>query len=291
MENEWKKAFNMARQLIFEKNKEDYVKQLLMPFRGVSEKTPLIQSLFNEKEIYQLLKQKLAKKDFKGFFELIHRFPFLADLDEYKEALKFGEKLLKAANNYIQSGDYSKVLQYVNMLRDFPMYQKDAEEILNKANVLVNFMKYMANKEYDKVYEYVKKEPFLENVEDFKHLEDEWQKRVEIAEEYSAKGDVTHIIDILKNYMKIKEKLPKIGELIKTAYLYQILEKLKSENLDDETVQKAFNRYIKLFGLDPEIGDIIEFAKKAGYKLDFSNIEEGDSLSWIHEELPSSIFS
>jgi tetratricopeptide (TPR) repeat protein len=187
-----------------------------------------------------MLKQKLSKKDFKGFFELTNRFPFLAGLDEYKEALKFGEKLLKAANNYIQSGDYSKVLQYVNMLRDFPMYQKDAEEILNKANVLVNFMKYMANKEYDKVYEYVKKEPFLENVEDFKHLEDEWQKRVEIAEEYSAKGDVTHIIDILKNYMKIKEKLPKIGELIKTAYLYQILEKLKSENLDDETVQSSW---------------------------------------------------
>ena len=52
MENEWKKAFNMAKQLIFENNKEYYVKKILMPFRGVSEKTALIQSLFNEKEIY-----------------------------------------------------------------------------------------------------------------------------------------------------------------------------------------------------------------------------------------------
>jgi delta-aminolevulinic acid dehydratase/porphobilinogen synthase len=121
MENEWKKAFNMARQLIFEKNKEDYVKQLLMPFRGVSEKTPLIQSLFNEKEIYQLLKQKLAKKDFKGFFELIHRFPFLADLDEYKETLNFGERLLNAANENIKKGNYAAVLKYVNILKDFPI--------------------------------------------------------------------------------------------------------------------------------------------------------------------------
>jgi hypothetical protein len=292
MENEWKKVFNIARQLIFEKNKEDYVKQILMPFRGVAEKTPLIQALFNEKEIYKLLKQKLAKKDFTGFFELIHRYPFLADLDEYKEAINFGEKLLNIANESIKKGNYATVLKYVNILKDFPMYQKDAEEILHKANVLVNFMKYIANKEYDKVYKYVKQEPFLENVDDFKKLEDEWQKKVAIAEEYSAKGDVAHIIDSLKNYMKIEEKIPKITEIIKTAYLYQILEKLKSENLDNEVVQKAFNRYIKLFGLDPEIGDIIEFSKKAGYKLDFSNIQEGDNFNWLHEDnLPVDIFS
>ena len=292
MENEWKKAFNMAKQLIFENNKEYYVKKILMPFRGVSEKTALIQSLFNEKEIYQVLKQELAKKDFKGFFDLINRFPFLVELDEYKEALEFGKKLLEVTNNYIKNGNYAKVLQYANVLQDFPMYKEKAKEFLHKANILVNFMSYIANKQYDKVYEYVKKEPFLEEIEDFKNLEDEWQKRVSIAEEYSSKGDVAHIIETLKNYMSIKEKLSKIGELIKSAYLYQIIERLKTKNIDDETIQKAFNKYIQIFGIDPEIGDIIEFAKKAGYHLDFSNVKEGDKFNWWRkEDLPNDIFS
>jgi hypothetical protein len=101
MEKEWKKVFSVARQLIFDKSKEDYVKQILTPFRGVSEKTPLIQALFNQKEIYQLLKQKLSKKDFKGFFELINRYPFLADLEEYHQAIAFGEKLLNMAKELV----------------------------------------------------------------------------------------------------------------------------------------------------------------------------------------------
>ena len=289
MENEWKKAFDLARKLIFDKSKEDYVKKLLMPFRGVPEKTALIQSLFNEKEIYSLLKQKLAKKDFEGFFDLVNRYPFLADLDEYKQALNFGARLLEAAKNNIKNGSYSKALQYIQILEHFPMYKKDAERLLYEANILINFMKYIANKEYDKVYEYVKKEPFLEEVDDFKKLEDEWQQRVSLAEEYSSKGDVEHILEVLKNYMKIEEKLPKIGELVKSAYLYQILEKLKLETSTDKEVQKCFNNYINIFGVDLEVGDLIELAKKAGYKLDFSNVEEGDKLNWYRHKLPKAL--
>ncbi|RUM57351.1 MAG: hypothetical protein DSY40_00935 [Nautilia sp.] len=291
MENEWKKSFNLARQLIFDKSKEDYVKKLLMPFRGVAEKTPLIQSLFNEKEIYQLLKQKLAKKDFQGFFDLVNKYPFLADLDEYQQALKFGEKLLTAAENSIKNGNYSKVLQYINILKDFPMFKEKAEELLHKSEVLVNFMKYIANKEYDKVYDYVKKEPFLEDIDDFKYLENEWQQRVSRAEEYSAKGDVEHILESLKNYMKIKEKLPKIGELIKSAYLYQILEKLKTEKVSEELLEKGFKRYIEIFGFDTEIADLIELAQKAGYKLNITEVTEGDKINWYKKNLPFDIFS
>jgi len=290
MEHEWKKTFNVARQLIFDKSKEDYVKKSLMPFRGVPEKTPLIQALFNEKEIYQLLKQKLTKKDFQGFFELVNRFPFLTDLDEYNQALEFGEKLLKAAKSSINNGSYSKVLQYVNVLQNFPMYQEEAKRLLNQANTLINFMKYIANKEYNKVYDYLKQESFLENTQDFKHIEDEWQKRVSMAEEYSAKGDVSNIREILKNYIQIKEKQPKIGELIKAAYLYQLLEQLKSNDSSSELIQKGFSNYIKIFGIDLEVGDLIELAKKAGYKLDFTNVEEGDKFNWYKQHLPTNIF-
>ena len=290
MEKEWKKVFSVARQLIFDKSKEDYVKQILTPFRGVSEKTPLIQALFNQKEIYQLLKQKLSKKDFKGFFELINRYPFLADLEEYHQAIAFGEKLLSMAKEELHNGNYSKVLQYIQMIENFPMFQENAKHLLYEANVLVNFMKLIANKEYDKVYEYVAKEPFLENVERFQILEKGWQSKIEKAEIYSAKGKVKHILSSLKNYMKIKDKLPKIAELIKSAYLYQILAKLKEENVSDSTIQKGIKKYIEIFGLDSEVGDLIELAKKVGYKLDFTGVIEGDKFNWYKKELPDNLF-
>jgi len=289
MEKEWKKAFAMARQLMYDKSKEDYIKKLLMPFRGVPEKTPLIQSLSNEKEIYKLLKQKLSQKAFKDFFDLINRYPFLADLDEYEKALEFGEKLLKASQNALKEGNYNKVLQYTNMLEDFPMYENEAKKLKYKAEILANFIQLIANKEYDKVYEYVKKEPFLEEIEDYKHLEEIWEQKIEEAEKYSAKGDVEHILKSLEHYMKIKEKLPKIGELIKSAYLYQLLEKLKTE-VDDQTIEKGFKNYIKIFGVDLEVSDLITLAKKSGRKIDFSNIEEGDKKYWYKNQLPLNIF-
>jgi hypothetical protein len=289
MEKEWKKTFAVARQFIFDKTKEDYVKKILTPFRGVSEKTALIQALFNEKELYKLFKQKLVKKDFRGFFELINRYPFLADLDEYYQALDFAQRLKSGATKALNDGRYSKALQYANMLSEFPMYEKDAKTLLYEAKVLANFMRFIANKEYDKVYEFVKKEPFLEDVDDFKELEQAWEDKVAQAEEFSAKGDVASIKNSLKHYMKIKEKLPKIRELIKSAYLYQILSKLKDE-ADDKIIEKGFKNYIKIFGLDLEVSDLIAMAKKRGKKLNFDDIQEGDKSNWYKNHIPDSIF-
>ena len=288
MEKEFKKAFTMARQLIFDRTKEDYVRKILAPFRGVSEKTPLIQSLYNEKEMYKVLKQKLAKKDFKGFFELVNRNPFLSDLDEYEKAIEFGEKLLNAAENELNHGNYNKVLQYTHILEDFPMYKENAKHLTEKANVLANFMQLIANKEYDKVYEYTKQYHFLEEIDLFRDLEEAWRKKIKEAEQYSAKGDVAHILDSLKHYMKIKEKLPKIGELIKAAYLYQIVSKFKKVN--DILLEKAFKNYIKIFGIDFEISDLIDLAKKQKRNINLDNLEEGNRLYWYKNELPNNIF-
>jgi len=288
MEKEWKKAFTIARQLMFDRSKESYIKQIMTPFRGVPEKTPLIQSLANEKEIYKMLKQKFTKKDFQGFFDLINRYPFLAELDEYNKAMEFGEKLNNASLSALKNGSYSKVFQYTKMLEFFPMYHEKAKELNEEATILANFMKLIANKEFDKVYEYVNSEPFLEEIEDFKHLEEQWEEKINLAEQYSAKGDVEKIIEILKHYMKIKHKLPKIGELIKTAYLYQILSKLKEE-VDDKLIEKGFRDYIRIFGLDLEIGDLITLAQKSGREIDLSNLDEGNKIYWHKNHLPAHI--
>jgi hypothetical protein len=214
----------------------------------------------------------------------------LADLDEYHQAINFGEKLLNMAKEELHNGNYSKVLQYIQMIEDFPMFEEKAKHLLYEANVLVNFMKLIANKEYDKVYEYVEKEPFLENVERFQILEKGWQSKIERAEMYSAKGEVKHILSSLKNYMKMKDKLPKIAELVKSAYLYQILAKLKEENVPDAVIEKGIKKYIEIFGLDFEVGDLIELAKKAGYKLDFTGVVEGDKFNWYKKNLPDNLF-
>jgi hypothetical protein len=42
--------------------------------------------------------------------------------------------------------------------------------------------------------------------------------------------------------------------------------------------------------MDLEIEDLINLAKKAGYNIKISNIEEGDKFNWYKQYLPENIF-
>ena len=219
----------------------------------------------------------------------MNRYPFLANLDEYHKTIEFGEKIKQASENFLKQGNYSKVLQYIKNLEHFPIFVEDAKKLKYEATILANFMQLLANKEYDKVYEYVEKEPFLEEIEGFQNIEKNWLQKVSKAENDSGRGDVKAILDSLKNYMKIKDKLPKIGELIKSAYLYQLLAKLKTE-VSDKIIEKGFRNYIQIFGLDLEVSDLITLAKKSGRELDFSKIDEGNKFNWYKKHIPYNIF-
>ena len=293
MEDEWKKTFNKAKKLILIKGKEDEIKELLKPFRGVTGKTPFIQSLFNEKQLYTLLSQKLAKKEFKDFFALVNRHPFLIDTEEYKKAIDYSENLLKQVRQLLKKGDFIKVLSIAEELEHFPQMKEEAEELKKKANVLLMFQRVLAINDLNKIEKFVKEYPFLEEIEDYKNIEKRWQEKFQKAEVYSAKGDVKSILNELKEYLQIEDKKIKIGQLIKSAYLYQLLsllvKQVKGKNLSD-LIQKGVKNYIKLFGFDIEIGDIIEKAKQLNINIDLSNVKEGDLNSWHNYNLPKNIW-
>ena len=293
MEDEWKKVFNKAKKLILVKGREDEVRELLKPFRGVTNKTPFIQSLFNEKQLYTLLAQKLAKKEFQDFFALVNRYPFLSDSEEYKKAIEYSEKLLKEAKILLKKGEYSKVIKILDILEEFPKMKEEVEELRKQVNILLIFQRILATNDLDKIEKFVKKYPFLEEIEDYKNIEKIWQEKFQKAEVYSANGDVESILNELKEYLQVKDKTIKIGQLIRSAYLYQLLsllvKQIKGKNVSD-LIKKGIKNYIKLFGFDIEIGDIIEKAKHLNINIDLSNIKEGDLTTWHHYNVPKNIW-
>jgi WD40 repeat protein len=294
MEDDWRKTFQKARTLIFKRGMEDEVKNLLKPFRGVTEKTSLIQSLFNEKQIFAMLTQKLAKRDFKEFFYLVSKFPYLADLDEYKKTVEFGKKLYEKANDLLKQGEFKQVIEIAEILKDFPMYTEEAKELEEKAKVLLEFNRHLATKNYILIDKLIRKYPFLEEVEDYQNLEKEWREKLEEAEVYASKGEIENILETLKEYVDIEDKRIKIGQLLKSAYLQQILtlltKRFKGEKIEDALFEKAFKNYIKIFGYDIEISDLIEKAKKLKINLDLSDVIEGDITKWHRYELPAKIW-
>jgi WD40 repeat protein len=293
MEEDWKKLFSMAKEAIFKENNIDKARNLLRPFRGVPQKTPLIQVLFNEKQIYNLLKEKLAKRDFKEFFLLVKRFPFLTETEEYEKAINFAKALDRNVESFLKQGDYKKALDYAEILEQFPGYEEKAREYKEKAQILMDFQRLLATKDYHAIFEYVKLYPFLEDVNDYKLLLQEINQKLRIVEQYAAKGDIQGIFDSVGDLIKIKEYSLRIANLIKSAYLQQIIsllaEKLKGKKID-EYIKKAIKTYINLFGYDFEIEDLIEKAKKLKVNIDLSGVSEGDIHNVLNRKFPLKIY-
>jgi hypothetical protein len=293
MEDDWRKVFNKAKELIFQKGREDEVRELLKPFRGVTEKTPFIQSLFNEKQLYQMLTQKLLRKEFSDFFSMINRFPFLSDSEEYHKAIKYGENLIKKAKELLKEGEYKKVVNIADILEEFPMFKEETQDLKEKAKTLLEFHRILATNDLNLVEKFVKAHPFLEDTEDYRALEREWRDKVEESEFYAAKGDVKTILEELRDYMDVSDKRIKIGQLVKSAYLQQIISLLakaaKGKNVS-KYFEKAVKNYIRIFGFDMEISDLIDKAKKLKIQINLDNITEGDMTKWHLYNLPEKIW-
>ena len=285
MENDFKKVFNKARELI-KLGRDSQARDLLKPFRGVSEKAALIQSIFNEKMLYDMLKQKLAKKDFSSFFELINRYPFLTDTDEYSLAMKYAEQLKTKAEELLNEGKYKSALQYAQILKQFPGYKKEAEEIMEKATVISNFLYYLANSDYDKIEDIINKYSYLENIKDYKGFIEKYKKLISDAEGYALLGDIKTLKEKFKDLVKYESIKNLLTNLVKRAYLNQIISLFKENDL--EKIVKSIKNYIALFGFDNEIGDICKTAKKRGAQFSIENYEKSADIPF--ESLPEHIW-
>jgi len=284
MEEDFKKAFNKAREFI-KQNKEAKAREILKPFAGVSDKVALIQSLFTEKQLYDIIKNKLAKKDFESFFDFVKRYPFLTDSPEYHIALKYGEKLLDIANEALKKGEYRNAIKYANILEQFPMYKDVAKEIKQKAINISNFLMYIANNDYDRVEDLINKYSYLENIDDYKKFMEKYKNLIAQAEDYAIKGDVKSLKEKYSNLVKYRLFKNALYNLVKRAYLNQIILLSKSDNL--KKLKIAIENYIKLFGFDNEIGDILKLVKKKGLNITIENYEK--SIDIPFESLPDNI--
>jgi len=105
LEMQWRKAFTEARKYALVPRGTEKAREILKPYRGMSEKTEYIQELLSQGEVYKRFKVYVAKKDFKMVFELIKRHPFLKEFSDYEVLMNYGDSLyiLKALKKILKS--------------------------------------------------------------------------------------------------------------------------------------------------------------------------------------------
>ncbi len=290
VENDWNKILEQAKKLI-SKNRDKEAIELLKPFRNIMEKNIIIQALFNERQLYRNFAQKLSKKEFKDFFIMVNKYPFLEETKEYHKAVRMGELFMERAYESLEKKAYSQAMHLFKILKQFPMLQKEAEEMYIYTKALLEFNKILEKKDINEIERYVKNHPFLEETEEYQNIEKQYLKDFQECEILAAKGKVKEILEKLSFYLNAEDKQIKIGQLIKSAYLQQIIYLLtKKEQNIQEYFEKAVLNYIKIFGFDNEIFDLIQKAQQLNIEVKPANISEGNISQWHLHKLPSKIW-
>ncbi|WP_456450878.1 hypothetical protein [Hydrogenimonas sp.] len=283
MEREWERLFGQAKKIILQNGGEDKVREILAPFRGISSKSALIQTLLAEKEIYKLFMKLVLKRDYKSAIELAKRYPAIRELEEYKKIERIADVIAEKAAQELAEGHYAETARLASQLMEFPDKRELAEELKEKANHYASAMRLFAEKNYAAIYRMLEQYPYLEETKIVKNLEEAWVKVVKSAEKYASMGDAAALKKVFAPFVRIAQKRHKIVALFKQAYLEQ-LERLVGQG--DEAVQKGVERYIRLFGLDDEMES---WLRLHGIENRYMGIEPVEIEAIGPEELPERI--
>ncbi len=289
MEKRWKKNFLQAQQLILDRNGDEQARQLLMPYRGISEKAIAIQQLFAERNLYLYFKKMIAQKEFVKMFDLIKNHPFLMEFDEYQAVLDYADNLYIKTQRAYAEEDYITAQKIAGMLKEFPEYAIEAHEIEETIRIKQLFYEAIASGNLVNAFSYMVNYPLLYETKEGQHLEDQWNHVVDKALRLSAKGDALNIRHLIEPYLSVSAKYEAMANLYQQCYNVQLEEALKMRKEPAE-LEKGMKNYLAMFGEDDFIGYYIDRYNKT-FQKNFNADEQskGELSSWTPKAAVRSI--
>ncbi len=199
LEKKWQFAFEKALRLINE-GKISEAKEILEPFMAVPEKLPLIEFLLKKAEIIRLLREKLAKRDFKGFFDLVKTHPELKLTKEYMNVLKYAQNLYKKAQELIKQEEFEKAKKVAAVLIEIEPFKDKGYNILKRAEIGLKFLEFLAQKEYEKAIELAEMYTFLKELKSYKEFMKQLNEDFQKAEMLIKEGKTTEAFANIEKY-------------------------------------------------------------------------------------------
>ena len=281
LEKNWKKAFNVAQKYALEPKGIEKAKEILAPYRGISEKTKLIQELMTKGEIYKRFKVALAQKDFKILFELIKQHPFLKEFPEYDTIMSYADSLYIKARQLMDKGEIHAATKTLRVLSNFADFQEEVDELMQDIENKQRFINAVRDEDTEQVYNLMAQTEELENTPEGQKYCDDWNKALSMANEYAVTGDVANIKKVLEPYMKISSKLMSIATVFAWCYMAQ-LENAIREKKDKKVLERGIKNYIVNFGLTEQIENFFQTFKKyyPDSKLSLEPLHKGSFSMW-----------
>jgi hypothetical protein len=289
MEARWKKMFSKAQELILGVGGEEQARSLMAPYRGISEKTALIQQLFAEQRLYVYFKKVIETRNFLKFFDLVKNHPFLKEFAEYNTVMEYADKLYFQAIKAYHNSDLVTAKNGCEILVFFPDYSKEANELLDTIKVKHLFLDAITSENYINAFAYLTSYPLLYETSEAKKLEGHWNKVIDLSLRYALKGEIEGLRKQFEFYLPIGAKYSAMGSVFAQCYSVQLEQKLHSHAALSE-LENGIRNYVGMFGTDDYIIYFFNLYKRE-YEttMDLKRLRQGSLELWTPSMLLSDI--
>ena len=252
LELQWQKAFALAQKHSINPRGMEKAREILAPYRGISDKTKLMQELFSQGEVYKRFRVDIGQKDFKIAFELIKLHPFLKEFPEYTSIINYADTLYIKSNELMNSGDTHSAIKLLRILVDFPDFTTEVKGLMLDIDSKQKFFKSIKDEDIASAYNMLDLSDDLQVTDDGKRLQQQWNDDLSIANGFAVDGDIAGIQEALKTYMDIDSKYMALGSVFGWCYMIQ-LENAVDKKVDKHIIEEGIKNYILNFGLQDQI--------------------------------------
>jgi len=261
LEGNWKKAFRLAQKYSIDPKSKDKAREVLVAYRGVSEKTKLIKELFLQSDVYRRFKIAIGQKDFKLSFELVKQHPFLREFAEYDMLMKYADSLYIKSQKLLEEDDNHAAVKIFRVLMDFDDFKDDAKEMIDAIESRLKFHEAIKKEDFATAYDLMAHSEELQDTKEGQFLDKKWNDDLKKANLYAVDGDITQVQEVLDKYMKIRSKYPLLANVFGWAYMVQ-LEQAVRERREQVSIENGVKKYILCFGLQEQIKVFFKIFKR-----------------------------
>lgn len=290
LELNWKKAFEMAQRFSLDPKGEEKAKEILSPYRGISEKTKLIKELLTQGEVYKRFRVSVGQKDFRIAFELIKLNPFLKEFQDYEHLMKYADTLYIKSQKLIEVGDTHSAIKLLRVLEDFTDFSEEVRELILGIESRQKFFNSVEEDDIMTAYNLLARFEFLQDTEDGQKLQKQWNSDISKANAYAVDGDIVGVKKSLEPYVKTSSKYTSLGTVFGLCYMVQLEDAMKKK-VSKTILENGIKNYMLSFGLQDQIENFFKQFKSRypDSKLTLNHLTHGSISMWRPSMIEDSI--
>lgn len=290
LEQKWQDSLIEAVKLSEVQNSVDKIKEIFAPYRGIAQKSVIIQDIIQNYTMLNRFKLFIYEKKFKLAFELSKKYSFLESLDEYKNTIAALDALLVNAKKLQEANEILQALKIYKNLVEIDEYKDIAKEEISKIENSIKFASAIKDGDLEVAYNLLENNDILKQTKEGKALEQEWQDDRSKATIYISKADAIGLKNLLLKYINIKSKLSAIASMVSWCYIVELNRTLR-DSPNQKILENGIKNFLLYFGQTEEFGNFFEqFIKTFPQsKINPNSLPQGSLESWKSSMVVKSI--